>query len=447
MSSIDIQPWILPTGIPFADLKGKDLEECVYWLVEAMGGRDLEWRTGGSGGGAADGGRDLEATFYVSSPDGEMEPQRWWIECKGRKGTLEKEEVVRAVTNALAYENLSNLVIVTNTAFSNPTRDWVKTWQKNHSHPRVRLWDRETLERQLSQHPSVVMRLFSEALSPEGLLRIVQERFWNKLEYVPLRALQTLWDNRETLEIGPLERFALIANEFANSSIAERPWAACSSNHDLLDLICNTFYNLLYINNKTISAGVFRGPILAAFSHVILVAIQKCEPSSLADLIIEICRRSNDIELSDQTVKNILNPVLERLSDEMRQICSADCKRIVFIVDGSLEDMDDIIDRYWRGLNPESFIEEKEYKSAITIESLSQPCNVGYELNEEIKCPLFFVYPSIENISEFFHIIKRVSAFRLSQAKTRHAEEKIWSQFFEKSNKFFNMPRNWKRRL
>ena len=71
----DAKPeWVLPAEIPFGDLKARDLEECVYWLLDAMGARDLEWRTGGSGDGAADGGRDLEAVFYVPSPDGEMEP-------------------------------------------------------------------------------------------------------------------------------------------------------------------------------------------------------------------------------------------------------------------------------------------------------------------------------------------------------------------------------------
>jgi hypothetical protein len=53
--------WVLPASIPFATLKRRDLEECVYWLLDAMGAKDLEWRTGGSGDGAADGGRDLEA--------------------------------------------------------------------------------------------------------------------------------------------------------------------------------------------------------------------------------------------------------------------------------------------------------------------------------------------------------------------------------------------------
>ena len=30
---------------PFAELKGRDLEECVYWLLDGMGTKDLDWRT------------------------------------------------------------------------------------------------------------------------------------------------------------------------------------------------------------------------------------------------------------------------------------------------------------------------------------------------------------------------------------------------------------------
>jgi hypothetical protein len=82
------EEWVLPSSIPFDQLKSKDLEECVYWLLDAIGGRNLEWRTGGTGQGASDGGRDLEATFYAPGADADMVGQLWWIECKGRKGTV-----------------------------------------------------------------------------------------------------------------------------------------------------------------------------------------------------------------------------------------------------------------------------------------------------------------------------------------------------------------------
>ena len=171
MADEPAKDWILPAAIPFAELKGKDLEECLYWLFDAMGAKDLEWRTGGSGGGAADGGRDLEAHFFTPGADNEIEPQVWWIECKGRSGTVESDEVKSAVTNAQAKDNLDYIVIATNTQFSNPTRDWVKDWQQKYPRPKIKLWDSAHLECLLSRHPEVALRLFSQALSIQGLVQ------------------------------------------------------------------------------------------------------------------------------------------------------------------------------------------------------------------------------------------------------------------------------------
>jgi hypothetical protein len=56
------------------------LEECVCWLLDALGAKDLEWRLGGARGGAADGGRDLEAVFYTPAPGDDMDRQSWWVE-------------------------------------------------------------------------------------------------------------------------------------------------------------------------------------------------------------------------------------------------------------------------------------------------------------------------------------------------------------------------------
>ena len=65
-------PLFIPTEIPWSNLKGKDLEELLYWLLDSMGAKDLEWRIGGKGPGTSDQGRDLELSFYTSSPDGDL---------------------------------------------------------------------------------------------------------------------------------------------------------------------------------------------------------------------------------------------------------------------------------------------------------------------------------------------------------------------------------------
>jgi hypothetical protein len=106
---------ILPTQIPWEKLKGKDLEECLYWLIDSLGGKDLEWRLGGEGGGAPDQGRDLEAIFYKHEPDGEISRQKWWVEAKGRTSTVEPAIVKESILNAAGKNDLDVLVIASNT--------------------------------------------------------------------------------------------------------------------------------------------------------------------------------------------------------------------------------------------------------------------------------------------------------------------------------------------
>jgi hypothetical protein len=54
-----------------------------------------------------------------------MEPQRWWVEAKGRNKTVEPSAVKDAVVNADSRNDIDVIVLATNSHFSNPTRDWL----------------------------------------------------------------------------------------------------------------------------------------------------------------------------------------------------------------------------------------------------------------------------------------------------------------------------------
>jgi len=310
--------WVLPAAIPFAELKSRDLEECVYWLLDAMGAKDLEWRTGGTGGGAADGGRDLEARFYTPTADGEIEAQSWWIECKGRTGTVEPDHVKSAVTNAMAREGLDYIVIATNTQFSNPTRDWVREWQAKHPRPKIKLWDQAQLERYLSQHPDVVLRLFSEGLSLDGRFKAMEVRFWNKLEFVTPKTLADLWERRGEVEFTAMGIFAAIVNEFAHGSIVMRPWAGILGRQPLLEVLSIALQNVLYLALRCSDAGIEQEVIFRSLAYLALAALDVIPAEQVTDIIMR-CITRDDREAMPEDAQDMLLSPIRRTVVEMRQ--------------------------------------------------------------------------------------------------------------------------------
>jgi hypothetical protein len=328
MSSSPQKEWVLPAAIPFASLKRQDLEECVFWLMDAMGAKDLEWRLGGTGGGASDGGRDLEAQFYAPGADGELESQKWWVECKGRKGTVEPDEVKSAVNNALGKEGLDYLVVATNTQFSNPTRDWVKEWQRKHPRPKVKLWDSSQLERYLSRHPDVVLRLFSEALSPEGRFQALETGFWNRMDLVPAGVLANLWKVRDDTEISAMGVFAATACEFAHGSIAQRPWGAILEVRSLLEVLAVGLTNIPYLANRCEEAGVDQSHIFRPMAYLTLVALNHLPVEKIAKFLIDQVSRGKPDEMPDEVKQMLIKPVVGQLQAELQDVCASDCSRV-----------------------------------------------------------------------------------------------------------------------
>ena len=392
MSDKTDKEWVLPASIPFANLKRRDLEECVYWLLDAMGAKDLEWRTGGSGDGAADGGRDLEAHFYTPGADGEIESQKWWIECKGRAGTVESSEVKSAVNNALAIDGLDYVVIATNTQFSNPTRDWIKEWQTKYPRPKVRLWDHSQLERYLSRHPDVVLRLFSEALSSQGRFQAMESRFWNKLEFTNPNGLADLWKVRDKIEVSAMGLFAAVVNEFANGNITHRPWGAVLDAASLVSVLQIGLVNVSYLLMRSSKGGVDPKPISRAFAYLILAALDTLPAENVARLITDSIVLGKGGEMPEGVQEFLLMPIADQLLSEMQDVCSADCRRMSSLDRSALTDDKDEVDDYWLRLEAEG-VEEPTERRVMRLELLDAPCIVGFPVDKDHHCPLFLFEP------------------------------------------------------
>lgn len=397
--------FVIPSQIPWKHLKGRELEECLYWLIDSMGGKELEWRVGGKGAGTSDQGRDLECCFYMSSPEGDLSRQKWWFEAKGRRGTVAPLEVQSAILNAVGKKDIDVLAIVTNTQFSNPTRDWVAEWQKNNPRPVVRLWEKSTLERLCSKHPTVAMRLFFEALTDQGVLELIRTRFWGYSLFSEEPLLERLWKSRATLTWSPEAVLAVIGSEFANGNIGVRPWAGTLETVDCFHTLATGLANCAGVVLRATHSGTSHAPFIKALSYLLLLTLDELKPETVSNILETVWEDIEGLQVPQELRQLIVNPVIGNLVAELRDVCMSDCSRVV----GDLAALQsEEIDRYWDRLRIVAGNEEQETQQILTIESYEKPCRVGFSVGKVRHCPICNLDPPDQSILPTMKILSQI---------------------------------------
>lgn len=399
---------ILPSEIPWNEIKGTDLEELLYWLFDSMGAKDLGWRIGGKGKGTADQGRDLELAFFTPSPDGTLTKQIWWVEAKGRTSTVEPSEVREAVINAAGKVHIEVLVVATNTNFSNPTRDWVKEWNRDHVRPIVKLWERTELENLCSKNPSAVIRLYTKALSPQGKVAVASSRLWDYASFTDEPTLNSIWKQKDTIEIDERALFALIASEIANGEIGVRSWAVFVPDDILISCLCNGLIDFPYLASQANDRGVRQEPLIRAISYLIVVAIKRINKETVTSILANIWNGIEGREYLEKVKEFILEPILGTLQTELKDVCSDDCRRVTTDPE-LLQEVE--IKKYWDRLKLSEFAESDEKKIFI-YEWSKEPCEVGFALNEKDGCPLCRMEKPHLSIDDFIKVVERVVKIR-----------------------------------
>ncbi|MCX5959857.1 MAG: restriction endonuclease [Cyanobacteria bacterium] len=404
---------ILPSEIPWAEIKGSSLEELLYWLFDSMGAKDLEWRIGGKGAGTADQGRDLELCFFVPSPDGTLSKQAWWVEAKGRTGTVEASEVQRAIFNAAGKPFIEVLVIATNTNFSNPTRDWVKEWQVAHPRPMVKLWERTELENICSRNPLAVVRLHARALSVQGKVQVASTKLWEYASLSDQPTLESIWEKRDEVDLDHRALFALAASEIANGDIGLRSWALLAPENTLIAGLANGLVNILFLAFRANDMGVRQEPLIRTIAYLILVATKRVGVDSVTSLLSDVWNDDDGVDYPDELRETILEPVLGVLQRELRDVCADDCSRVM--TESELLQKKEI-EIYWERLRVSDGVSRKE-KHFLTIESYKEPCKVGFDVGKETGCPLLQIEKPQTSIEAFMSVVGRVLEFRTSNHK------------------------------
>lgn len=386
----------------------------MYWLFDAMGAKDMEWRVGGSGQGTSDQGRDLELSFYSSSPDGELVKQRWWVEAKGRTVTVEPAEVKSAVLNAAGKSGIDVLVVATNTVFSNPTRDWVKEWQTTHPLPRVKLWERTELENHCSKNPIAVLRLFSKALTSQGKLEVLKTKLWDYVSFSDVPTLTQIWNDRDSVKIDSRALVALVASETANGNVEERSWGAHVDQELVLEALGDSLVNFLYLLSRAHESGVRTDPLAKALAYLTLIAIYRSGHEIVTRLLTGIWDTVEGREYPDEVRQFALQPILQNVFDDVRDVCVSDCRRVST---DRISLSENQVKTYLSRLSVATRTEGKKDDRILTIESFKEPCKLGLPLDKDTHCPLCALQGVTEDIGQTLSLVHFVAS------KRRHQED------------------------
>jgi hypothetical protein len=393
---------------------GAELEELLYGLLDALGAKELTWRAGTARGvTAADDGRDIEALFDRPTPDGELERQRWWVESKGRSGTVDKRDVIAAVHDAAGREGVDFFVFCTNSRFSNPTRDWVAEWQRSHPVPRVRLWDRDRLARLVREHPTVAARVLPAALDDAQRLALLLSRFRELGETPTEEDLDYYWQRRDAIQLLEIEdtvgALAMFAYAEGDEGLTERPWATLVGDDPevLRCAVLCAVVELPILQLRPLVRPLDQVRGTATSAYLLIAAIDKLDQGDLYHLLTEPWNFIDGplaASLAQSDVSSawrvILTAIVERVQAELEDACSDDCPRVSS--EPNVFPSRLVGKRYWLRFG----IGASETRRLI-MEIHDKPCVVGLPLDTVRTCPLLRDPElTLERISDLQRIVE-----------------------------------------
>ncbi len=416
---------VIPTDIPWAEFKGTALEELLYWLCDAMGAQDLEWRAGAATGTSRDRGRDLEATFHVPEPGGTLRAERWWIQAKGRKDTVPPGAVRDAVVDVYGQGAADVLVIATNTRVSNDTRDWVAEFQRQHPRPSVRLWEQPDLERMLLDHPSVVARVAPDALSLEGQMAAATAAYWNRGQLPSHGQLDRFWESRTKLSFSSDDLLTVIVGEAARDGLLQHPWAAELDVEAVAAALTLGLVNVVAFLSRLERGGHDTEPLRLALVHLIVAGLVRLPAEAVAGLVEDPWQFFENASVPDDETKDkvrryLIEPIVHRVRTYLGSACMADCERLY----GELErEPAGAPEARWYEFLHSGNARPSGYREAspILMEIEDAVCRAGLPLDAEHGCP-FGASADVGTWKDLLKAVQPVVHNRLAQAIESHSD-------------------------
>lgn len=139
-----------------------EFENLIFDLLVAKGLKNVTWRTPG-----ADGGRDIEAELIEADFSGTHTSERWFIECKKYRGSVDWPTIYAKVAYADS-QHADYLLMCSPSKYTPAAITQATNWNSGRRALKIRLWAGHELEQQLNAYPDIQRKygLISALRSP-----------------------------------------------------------------------------------------------------------------------------------------------------------------------------------------------------------------------------------------------------------------------------------------
>lgn len=254
-------------------LSPADFEKLVFFLLDDMGFKNIEWRKDGEGISSTDGGRDLEATFTRIEPGDIVELEKWWVEVKYRSGNLAPATVKESILNAAGREGIEVFAIFTTGTISNNTWDWIKEFQSSQSKPKIRVWQRHDIERVLKKYPQTASRFFLASLSLSEKVQAVENRFWNSVSLPTLDEIDEIWKSYSDIQWSGSNFLPFVVAEISAGYPEFRQWGFSVSELIVLEAFVVGLANLPQLVVRFNQTGRSSMPLYEGLAYLLEIAL------------------------------------------------------------------------------------------------------------------------------------------------------------------------------
>lgn len=216
---------------PISNLTPAQFENLTYDALQALGLKNLVWRTPG-----ADGGRDIEGEWKIVDPTGHETFQKWYIECKRYQASIDWPTVWKK----LAHADVQGADIFLLSTNSNPSPDCeteIRQWNADRRRPAVRVWRGYEWSNMLTTFPDIALA-YGIGRSPEPhdavgpismiLTKIVQSAYMAKelgQDFSAALDASAALSELISKRLDELGRFGRFVDEETQNPGMDYPWA------------------------------------------------------------------------------------------------------------------------------------------------------------------------------------------------------------------------------